>query len=543
MSKIIFSFKEGAKYIFRCKKLFFSAAISNIICVILGLLIPIVEADIINTIVYKTGINILLKNVIIFFVFTVFYTLSLYLTDYYWTILQPTSAFYNKCDKLARLQNASIKYLSKHDTTAMADKVSQACCDPPIFFYDIVVEFPKYIILIITCFIMIIKYNVTMSLMVLLVVIIDLFSYRKFKNKIYDFIDIDYELASQYEAHTRRQLSNAKYIRQHGMSTYFMKKFSTTFFNVINNIKACSKAKISYKMVNNSLNLILKICIYIFMGISVIKGNLTVGIFTLLIQYTEMLMTTFNEFYEEILAIQEAKVAGKKLEEYGSVYSYKDTDKVLKSIKNIDIDNLNFCFDNKVIFDNYSLHLTKGKIYKLNGNNGSGKSTLINILLGLYMGDYTGEICYNGINLNKLNITQLNLLNIGLTEQEPNLLDESIRYNIAFTNETTFDDRIMKLARVVNLEDFINKLPNNLSTQVNINSANLSGGQKQKLSIMKALYKNPDVLILDEPTSAIDIESKSNFKDYLLKTKNDRITIIISHDKDFNNFEDCVVNF
>lgn len=541
MKKLHIALKEGAKYVFKCKKIFVNAVIVTLISVVLGLLAPVFEARIIDTVVYNKGSQNLVSNILIFMIIMIIFALASYLAQYFLDILQVKTGFLNRKDKLSRYQNTSIKYLSKQDATAMTNKVAQACNAPPIFFFDIVLLFPQHLIIVVFCFVMIARYNYMIALLILGMVILDSITYKKVRTIKYKLTDEFYELSSKYGSRTRRQISDAKYIRQHGLSQYFTDKFEKTFDDFLKNIASERKVEIVYNMVNKILNLVLKISVYGFIGLSVMRGDLTVGLFTLLIQYSEKLMASFNILFEEAIYIQDRIVAVDKLKEYNDIYSYENTENKVDEINEINIENLHFEFDDKKIFDNYSMKMEKGQIYNLKGNNGSGKTTLINLILGLYMGDYEGKISYNDESLDNLDIRDLDLHKIGLTEQEPNLLDESIRFNVAFTNEDGVDEQIMNLAKIVNLDEFVLSLEDKLSTKIEQESANLSGGQKQKISIMKALYKNPQVLILDEPTSALDVNSKDTLKEYIVNTKKDRITIIITHDKEFENIADKVI--
>jgi len=125
---------------------------------------------------------------------------------------------------------------------------------------------------------------------------------------------------------------------------------------------------------------------------------------------------------------------------------------------------------------------------------------------------------------------------IGISEQEPTLLADTVAYNLALdkpgllhTNKELLD----KLITSLGLETYFDSLPDRLDTQINESSANISGGEKQKLSILRALLKTPDVIILDEPTSALDSASKLALRTYLNKIKEDKIIIVITHDKEF----------
>ena len=203
-----------------------------------------------------------------------------------------------------------------------------------------------------------------------------------------------------------------------------------------------------------------------------------------------------------------------------------------------------FTFENYIEFLNVSFGYSKLqnilnkvnlKIYKnqcvgIYGNNGSGKSTFLNLFAGLLQSS-EGKITIDG----KYNLYENReswFKNISYVQQDIFLLDESIRYNITLQNELTYNQsRLDEVNKILNLDKYFSVLPNKLSTKVGTNGMSLSGGQKQIISIARALYKDSSIFIFDEPTSAMDAINSLLIKDLIHKLKNNKTIILISHDK------------
>ena len=193
------------------------------------------------------------------------------------------------------------------------------------------------------------------------------------------------------------------------------------------------------------------------------------------------------------------------------------------------------------MLNDFSALFAAGYIYAITGQNGCGKSTVVKLLLGLYPTDYSGTIQYNGINLQDIDLYDLRAHSVGITEQEPTIIEDSIINNLTLL----CDDPDMSLLDfyidALGLRDFIKQLPDGLETKLTEQNQNLSGGEKQKIAIIRLLLKNPDVLIFDEPTSALDSASKTQFIDILMGIKHNHIIILITHDQSIADVCDYVI--
>lgn len=190
-----------------------------------------------------------------------------------------------------------------------------------------------------------------------------------------------------------------------------------------------------------------------------------------------------------------------------------------------------------------NLSFQKGSSYAVVGDNGTGKSTLINLLIGLYADERKGLIYYDETSLNKLDMRLIRKNVIGISEQEPILINDSIKYNLHLGiefDEKADGEQLQRYMELLNMSDFINNLPDGYNTVINERSTNISGGEKQKLSILRVLMKNPYVMVFDEPTSALDERSSRRFMEYLDSIKFDKIIILVTHNKLVMGYVDYV---
>ncbi len=196
----------------------------------------------------------------------------------------------------------------------------------------------------------------------------------------------------------------------------------------------------------------------------------------------------------------------------------------------LEIKNLSFKFGSKKILDNISLKIEKGSVTGIIGQSGEGKSTLLNLILGL-LKPSSGEILVDQTNIN-LDIQNWHK-KIGFISQDIYLFDDSIKTNICFgINENQVDEeKFQKCLEMAQIKTFVNSLENKENTLIGNLGSKISGGQKQRIAIARALYLDPEILILDEGTSSLDVENENKIISDLNKIKKEKTIIIVSHRK------------
>ena len=194
----------------------------------------------------------------------------------------------------------------------------------------------------------------------------------------------------------------------------------------------------------------------------------------------------------------------------------------------IEGNNITYSIDEKKIFDNLSFKFEKGKKYAILGPSGSGKSTLLNIILGR-INNFDGELKVNGV-VKEKNKDVLFSKEIAYVSQEGAIFNMSIRENILLGMKKT-DEEIFDILKKVKLYDLVNNLPEKLDTIISLDGNNLSGGEKQRLTLARALIRNTPCIILDEATSAIDAKTAVAIEEQIVEDS-EKTVIIISHHLD-----------
>jgi len=200
----------------------------------------------------------------------------------------------------------------------------------------------------------------------------------------------------------------------------------------------------------------------------------------------------------------------------------------------IKFENINLTYGDKVIFKNFNLAIEGNKKTGIRGNMGCGKSTLLKMLAGII--DFKGKIYIDKQDISKHNCTE----KLAYISQHPKLFDNTVLYNLNYGSNLS-QHEIEKKIDEMKLTTFFNSLPNKLETKVGKEGANLSGGQKQYVALMRALIQNKQILLLDEPTSSLDTSSKTIFMDVIRSITNKTI-IISTHDQELLPIFDTVVN-
>ncbi len=235
-----------------------------------------------------------------------------------------------------------------------------------------------------------------------------------------------------------------------------------------------------------------------------------------------------DRLYPEVVSLKDKEFEYQILKEKNKIYK-----------PNIILDNVNFNYYsiNKKTLKGVSLEVKFGSIIGIIGESGSGKSTLVNLITGL-LKPSSGEIYFKDSESNiKLDVN--NFTRIGYVPQSVYLIDNSLKNNISLAKKDNEID-VNKLNNSIvesNLERTINGLENGIDTIVGEKGTKISGGQLQRVGLARALYNNPEILILDEATSGLDLDSENEILENLKKLKGSRTIIIISHRK--NSLKYC----
>lgn len=247
--------------------------------------------------------------------------------------------------------------------------------------------------------------------------------------------------------------------------------------------------------------------------------------FVIIKNYYTMLLQASTQIIAILKTYPNMLVSKKRLNEILNIPSENNGNTLLKKIDSVKLEDFSFSYNSKKIFEHFNYEFHKGNIYLIKGKNGVGKTTLINNILGLYIESYGGDILYNNYSIKELNLYEMRKNLISITEQEPVLFYQG---NILKNIENNSNAAAMRLIKNFGLKD--------------IGVEQCSGGEKQKISIINSLLKNGELLILDEPSSALDKNSTIYLQKELVKLKSQKIIIIISHDLQMDKIADKILD-
>ncbi len=277
-------------------------------------------------------------------------------------------------------------------------------------------------------------------------------------------------------------------------------------------------------------------------GIVLLVGNQSLDVISVLTM-TFMLMRFFpsvGPMLNVLMKIAADARAGTDVTHILSLSDNVDNMPVLSSkIKKISFENVCFSYSSgNVILNNFSALFEQGKSYCLVGETGSGKSTVADLMLKYYPVD-SGRVCINDVNVSDINHAFLRE-RILLLNQDTVIFNDSIKNNITFGLNAT-DEQVKLAAMHAEIHEFILGLPDGYHTTLNYQGSNLSGGQKQRIGIARALLRSPDVLILDESTSALDKKTEARIIENVINMFRKKILIIITHNQELMKKVDVVV--
>ena len=193
----------------------------------------------------------------------------------------------------------------------------------------------------------------------------------------------------------------------------------------------------------------------------------------------------------------------------------------------IDLDNISFAYGNGPdVLKGIELSIAAGEKVAVVGASGGGKSTLVQVLLGLYP-PKVGDIKYDGISVSQIGFNRVRE-HVACVLQQPALFNDSLRMNLTLGRDVA-EEQLWQVLEVAKIRDLVDELPEGLDTLLGLNGVRLSGGQKQRVAIARMALSNPNVVILDEASSALDVDTESRVHQCLQEFLRDRTTIIIAH--------------
>lgn len=266
---------------------------------------------------------------------------------------------------------------------------------------------------------------------------------------------------------------------------------------------------------------------------AVVEGNMTLGMMMSLTYIIGQLNSPIEQFIGFARSFQDAKISLERLNEIHQKEDEEETavDKVsfLPQDHTFTIENLCFSYDGSpdYVLNNVNLTIPRNKITAIVGASGSGKTTLIKLLLGFYTPN-KGNIKVGDVYLKNIN-PHLWRSVTGSVMQDGFIFSETIAENIAIGEEMIDKERLLKAAQIANIDQFIDSLPLGYNTKIGMEGSGISQGQRQRILIARAVYKNPDFLFFDEATNALDANNEREIMEHLNEFYRGKTVVIVAH--------------
>ena len=333
---------------------------------------------------------------------------------------------------------------------------------------------------------------------------------------------------------TREALTGISVIRVFGREKYEEERFD----------KENTVLKNEQLFINRTLSALMPMIILIMNGIALLiiwvggknidAGSIQVGDMMAFITYTMQIVMSFLFFTFLMMQLPRAEVAAGRINEVLEtevtvVDSKHIDDSKLQDVKGtLKFDNVSFTFDgaDSPVLSNISFEAEAGKTTAIIGSTGSGKSTLLH-LIPRYFDASEGEISIDGVNIRDISLSKLRDT-LGFVPQKGVLFSGNIESNIKFADENISDEQMKKAAEIAQATEFINEKEDKFNSEISQGGSNVSGGQKQRLSIARALAKNPKILLFDDSFSALDYKTDVKLRKTLREEMADVTTIIVA---------------
>lgn len=269
-----------------------------------------------------------------------------------------------------------------------------------------------------------------------------------------------------------------------------------------------------------------------FGGMGVLMGSFTVGAIQSFLSYISSVTQPINQLTQLVGLIQSAISAGNRIIDYLDEEEefQRDTDQELPSkVKgHVVFDHVKFGYSNdNLLMDDVSFEVLPGQTAAIVGPTGAGKTTLINLLMRFY-DVLDGEIRIDGVNIKDISRHELRQ-HLGMVLQDAWLFSDTIMENIRFGDLDAAEYQVREAAEIANVDKFIDTLPGAYQMEINDEGTNVSQGQKQLMTIARAVISDPDILILDEATSSVDTRLEHLIQEAMDKVMANRTSFVIAH--------------
>lgn len=387
------------------------------------------------------------------------------------------------------------------------------------------------ILVFLMALVMIFSVNVKMALCMLIVLPFTLAVTLSQRRHIKPAFDRVRDCFSSLNAFAQETIAGNRVVKAFAKEDYELEKFDRENDGYRDAQLNAASIWMKYIPMFEVLSQCLTIILMIMGGFMVIDGEMTIGNMVTVNGYLWMLNSPLRQAGWIINDLQRFLTAIEKIYKvYTTEPDIKQPEHVVEKRKlkgSVTFDHVNYYTNDDTVLKDISFHVEPGQTVGIIGATGSGKSSLVNLICHFYDVNQ-GRVLVDDIDVRNLNLQTLRG-NIGIAMQDVFLFSDTIEGNIAYGNPDCTFEQVQAAAKIANADEFIREMPEGYDTIIGERGVGLSGGQKQRISLARAILKDPSIIILDDTTSAIDMETESMIQNELKKISDERTVFIIAH--------------
>jgi len=430
-----------------------------------------------------------------------------------------------------QIQKQSLSFFTQHPTGLLMSRITNDVASIQNSVSDVVTSIFKDAFTIISLVCVIFYTDWKLAFVAMIIFPLTIYPISQFGKKIRKVTTSTQITMATLSSLLQETISGTRIVKAFGMEKYENKRFAEEnerYFKL--NMKSATVKALSHPLMEFIGGLGVAAVIF-YGGYNVLKGNSTPGTFFSFLAAVLMLYEPIKRITQVNNTINQGIAGAERvfniIDLAPDIQDKQNAIELSPVRRSIDIKNVTFRYEKTPVLKNIDLSIKAGEVIAFVGMSGGGKTSLVNLIPRFYDVN-EGNILIDGHDVRDVTLQSLRR-QIAIVTQQTILFNDSVRNNIAYGSFEKSDDDIIKAATAANAHDFIMKMPRGYDTNIGELGTKISGGEKQRLSIARAILKNAPILILDEATSSLDTEAELEVQEALNNLMKGRTTLVTAH--------------
>lgn len=499
--------------------------------IITGLYLPMITRSIVDDVLVDQQFGMLKSLIISMVFFTLLRAMMQYLRSYIFEYTSQKVLYDFRSQLYSKLQLQSYTFYDKERTgTLMNRMVGDLQAVRQMLNSGYVQMFEGTISIAMTLYVMV-SFSWKLTLTLIFIVPLTALSMRAMSKRLRPVYRLVRDASENLSSYVQENIAGIQVVKAFGREDYEIGRFEdiTQDFNE-RNIEAAD-IRSNYIPVSRITNGLSTVIIMLLGGYLVMQGEITLGILAAFADYMQRLINPINNATQLVNQWENAKASLEKifglLDEESIMVNAKDAQPLTDCRGAIEFRDVSFTYGEADVLNDINIKIEPGSTVAIMGATGAGKSSLIQLIPRFYDCN-SGAVLVDGIDVRKLDYNDLRR-NVGLIFQDTFLFSDTIAANIAFEKPNASQEEIERAAKAADAHEFIIKTPNGYDTVIGERGVGLSGGQRQRVAIARAILTNPKILILDDATSSVDMETEHEIQQTLEGLMQERTTLVVAH--------------